>query len=106
MRVSPKEFKEALESLRKTFNEASSHRDERPGYVTTDDHQIDPKWAVFERQTMLEAVNVMRVTYGLEPIAIEKVGRAERCATGHSDYYLKFPLYCAELVFDRFLPEP
>lgn len=58
-----------------------------------------PEWVVFERKTMLDAVNVERAIRGLSPIDVETLyHKAERRAEGHSDYSRKFALYCAWLA--------
>lgn len=55
-------------------------------------------WVTFERKSMFDKVNELRGNAGKEPVTIDKICKAEKNATGHSDYYKKFPLYCAEIV--------
>ena len=47
---------------------------------------------------MLKATNGLRAACSKPPVAMEQVAMAESMAVGHSDYYRKFPLYCARLV--------
>jgi hypothetical protein len=55
-------------------------------------------WMLFERQTMLDAVNAERAARSRPPVSMAEIERADRLASGHSDYSRKFALYCAELV--------
>jgi len=55
-------------------------------------------WVVFERKAMFEAVNELRSLMGKQPVTLDVICKAENSACGHSDYYLKFPMYCAEIV--------
>ena len=57
-----------------------------------------PGWVLFERETMLNAINAERQAAGLPAILIDAVVNVERRACGHSDYQWKFSLYCSELV--------
>ncbi len=55
-------------------------------------------WIEHERLSMLEAVNKDRLALGKMSVSVVEIERVERMALGHSDYSLKFALYCAELV--------
>jgi len=57
-------------------------------------------WVIYERETMLNAVNRARAAYGKQPLPPAAVERVEGLATGHVDYTDKFALYCTELVQD------
>lgn len=37
----------------------------------------------------------------MPPVGVAEIERVERGTVGHSDYSLKFALYCAELALDR-----
>ncbi|MGW1966656.1 hypothetical protein ACWCPD_41115 [Streptomyces sp. NPDC001935] len=47
---------------------------------------------------MHEHVNEIRVQRALPAVPVEGILRVERQAVGHSDYSLKFALYCAEIA--------
>lgn len=51
-------------------------------------------------QTMLDAVNHEREAVGKSQLGVDAVITAERPALGHTDYELKFSLYCARLVVE------
>lgn len=57
-------------------------------------------WVIYEREEMRKAVESLRATLDLATLSDstmdELVSKAEREATGHSDYTHKFSLYCAE----------
>ena len=79
---------------------AMKERSQRDQLVDTPN---GPEWAwvLFERQTMLAAVNDHRVAAGLPPVDVAAVERVEGQAVGHVDYHAKFALYCAELALDE-----
>lgn len=58
-------------------------------------------WIEFERNAMWKAVNDQREKLGRSPIPIQDVERVEGMAVGHTDYALKFALYCADLVYQK-----
>jgi uncharacterized protein YkwD len=78
-------FRDAIEVLDKVFHDVSRNRSL-------------PGWEARERETMFQATNGLRKKLGKPPVSMEQVAMAERMALGHSDYYHKFPLHCAELV--------
>lgn len=83
------------------FSEASADRQARPDIVEdpiTGHPQI--AWYVHERAQMHAAINAWRTERGLTPVTERAVARAEQMACGHSDYYLKYALYCADLAVD------
>lgn len=81
-------FKEVLEK-------AGEQRQKRSQWVNG-----ELAWVAFERQQMFAAVTSERARRGKPPLPITEVERVERQAVGHSDYWRKFSLYCAELVLD------
>jgi hypothetical protein len=101
----PEEFREMLGEMREIFRHAVSFRKDRPGWVKTAEGDMELGWMRFERQQMLEAVNVVRAERQLPEVTMEEVIRADRMAAGHVDYALKFSLYCAELALGAW-PEP
>lgn len=60
----------------------------------------DSSWILREQEAMLQAVNLERVRRQRAPITMETLIRREQLAVGHTDYSIKFALYCAELVLD------
>lgn len=58
----------------------------------------DDSWIRREQEAMLQAVNIERVRRRLSPITMEMLIRREQLAVGHTDYSVKFALYCAELA--------
>lgn len=56
------------------------------------------EWARFEWDTMWAEVNAARAEVGLNPVLLTDIVYAEQQAAGHSDYTMKFALYCAELA--------
>jgi hypothetical protein len=83
--------------LRATLTREQELRGLRPHLVDGPDG-TECAWARYERNRMHEKVNDLRADLGLPPLPLEDILRAERQAVGHSDYSLKFALYCAELV--------
>lgn len=57
-----------------------------------------PAWVLFEREAMLNAINVERAKRGATPIDVARLYREECQAHGHSDYDRKYALYSAWLV--------
>ncbi len=95
---------EALAMFRKILAEAQKERESREGYVkiTLRGRLYDePAWAVYEVETMHAAVARIR-----PEITLEEVWRVEGFARGHSDYSLKFGLYCTELALYGKCPSP
>lgn len=92
-------FKRIFEDLQVVFDAAAKERPQRHEWV------FDPMegrqalgWIIYEREQMLQAVNRIRHTLNRPPVEMLAVWRCEISASGHSDYYRKFPLYCAELA--------
>lgn len=90
-----------IEEFHTILIRAAKSRPERGGWV--DDlcepwPRQQPQWVLYERQQMLEAVNVERLTRGLESASESDVKRVEQMAEGHTDYGSKFALYCTELA--------
>ncbi|MGE7438012.1 spore germination YkwD domain-containing protein [Kitasatospora sp. NPDC001175] len=85
-----------FDEMRAILTRAQEERPHRQGFV---DGELD--WVLFERATMLAAVNQARAEHGLLPVPMESIARAEQQAVGHSDYFKKFALYCAELVQEQ-----
>lgn len=93
------EFKTVFEDLQRVFQEATKEREHRPLDQSKLSHECG--WVLYEREQMHTAVSRWRQQLGLGPVSLPEVERAERLACGHSDYYRKFPLYCAELAVGR-----
>lgn len=55
-------------------------------------------WIEHERSTMFDSVNCERTIMSKRALPITEIERVEKLALGHSDYSLKFALYCAELI--------
>jgi hypothetical protein len=55
-------------------------------------------WIDAEIDVMHHEVNCDRSKRGLPDLSRDVLSRAERMASGHSDYACKFALYCAELA--------
>lgn len=51
-----------------------------------------------EQAAMLHAVNLERVRRRLPHVTMAELIRREQLAVGHTDYAIKFALYCAELA--------
>jgi hypothetical protein len=82
--------------MRRILTHAQEQRDDRQEVI---DGELD--WIRYERQTMHDAVNQARADRGLPPTPLTLIERAEKQATGHSDYTKKFALYCAELALGQ-----
>ncbi len=91
-------WKRDFDELRDVFARAAKERAARPGI---DPELREPEWVTFERRTMHDAVNRIRARYGKPPVTEEAIVRVETSASGHTDYYVKFPLGCADIVHDR-----
>lgn len=79
--------------MERVFDSAASQRKRRTEWVNG-----ELAWVTYEREQMHKAVNEERAKLGLDPIGIEEVRRVETCASGHTDYWRKFTLYCSELA--------
>lgn len=91
-----------IKTMEAVFDKACKERKNRQDFIpdpleTRFVHQV-PAYVLFERDAMLAAVNVHRAARGLPAVDVKKIDRAERLAAGHVDYYLKYPLYCAEIA--------
>jgi len=80
----------------KTFQDAAKERSKRGEFVPPT--WTEPGWVVFERDTMLTAINKERLARGFDPLSLQMFMRVEQLAVGHSDYSTKLALYCAELA--------
>lgn len=56
------------------------------------------EWVTAERKFMIDLVNRRRVELGKSKLEGNEVETAEHKALGHTDYSLKWSLYCAELI--------
>lgn len=63
-------------------------------------------WIDAERFVMQREVNEWRLQFGLRLVDVAAIKRAERMASGHSDYSSKFALYCAEIAMGVKDPQP
>jgi len=76
---------------------AQKERDQRPDLIEGPDGP-ECEWARFERNAMWTEVNRICSERGLPPVLLTQMLDAERQAVGHSDYSLKYALYCAEIT--------
>ena len=96
-----------LASMKSVFDAAAKERKKRQEMVTD---PTDPAWPVFgwilfERERMHAAVNAERARRGLSPADVKLIVRADRLASGHSDYASKYPLYCTEIALGEDEPQ-
>ena len=61
----------------------------------------DDHWTENEEFQMGCEVNRLRHEDGKPPVHLNDVRSAFRCATGHSDYFVKVCRYCRDLVMDN-----
>lgn len=81
-------------------SELSKAQQERPvRQNTTDTGELE--WIVFERDKLLELINLRRARISAPPVDMAAVERIENSAVGHSDYTLKLAIRAAELVLER-----
>lgn len=93
-------YRRTLDALTQIFRLAVKERNQRSDLVEDgDDGWMELAYVVYERKVMWVAVNLFRVNNKLDQIDIEEIRQAQTMASGHSDFGLKFPLYCAELAF-------
>lgn len=100
MTVSMSEKHDLLSQMRGVFDKATKERKKRQEMV---EDPLDPGWKtfgwiLFEREQMHKAVNAERARRGLMAADVKFIARADRLASGHSDYFSKYPLYCAEIA--------
>lgn len=76
------------------LSKAQQERPKRQG--VTDTGELE--WIVFERDKLLELINLRRARLGAPAVNMEAVGRIENSAVGHVDYTSKLALRAAELV--------
>lgn len=91
-----------LNAMRVVFDKATKERKKRQAFVTDPcetrfTHTV-PEYVLYERATMLAAVNEERARRGFSPVDEKAIDRVERLACGHVDYASKYPLYCAEIA--------
>lgn len=93
------------DAVRSTIDEALSaamkERSSREDFVVDPDDEYGrsvPRWALYERWVVFEAVTRERAKLGLGPVSMSLIVRAERSAYGHSDYQRKFVLGAVLLV--------
>ncbi len=68
------------------------------GDIVQDGARFYPAWVVFERDTILAAVNTERRRRGLDQVDVSEVIAAEEQACGHIDYAAKWAYGCARLA--------
>lgn len=83
--------------LRDELRAACQERSRLTGVVQTSSGP-ELEWVLYERNCMLKLVNLLRAERGIPGVDAAEVERADQLATGHVDWFDKFPLYCAELV--------
>jgi hypothetical protein len=95
-------FFSTLEDFRLLLANSQKERKSREGryvpVVIRGRSYEEPAWAVFEVETMRDAVNKLRALDGQPEATTEELWIAEGFAKGHSDYSPKFALYCTELA--------
>lgn len=100
--TTPLQRNDECRSLAAKFREvlaaAAKERDSRQFTVRGPDGYDEMGWVAYERHEMRAAVDAERKDRGLPPVHRDDLLRAERLATGHSDYAAKFAWSCAELV--------
>lgn len=93
--------REAHDHFRKRLADFQKNREDRPAGVPVTIRgrtYLEPAWAVFEVESMHDTINRLRASNGQPGITMDDVWTAEGLAKGHSDYSIKFALYCAELA--------
>lgn len=98
-----------LDKFLEVFQAAAKERSQRNDFVPAPKgtyQSTEPAWAAFERQAMLDAVNLERRVRGLPNVTVAQIIRVETQACGHVDYARKFSLYCAELALGLDKPKP
>jgi hypothetical protein len=95
-----RDLRSRADHLRQVLMTAQGKRDQRPNLVEVNG-VAECEWAVYERQVMHDAVNLLRAGSQLPPVPLADIERVEMLAVGHSDYTAKFAFYCAELVEAR-----
>lgn len=98
MTTRPATKRAICDDLLTMFNAATTMRDQRRHFVTGLDGTPELGWVQFERDLMHEMTNRYRADAGLADVPIEEIAAVEQLAAGHSDYALKFALYCAEIA--------
>lgn len=100
-----RDFEKIRDAMRTAFAQASDARGTDPNayeIVESVDALGRPAkqmgFVHAEMTAMLTAVNTVRTQAGLGPLDLADIARVEQQAAGHSDYYLKYTLYCAELA--------
>jgi hypothetical protein len=95
-------FSSLHEEFRLLLANAQKERKSREGRyvpVMIRGHQFEePAWVVFEVQTMRDAINKVRASDGMPEATMDDLWKVEGFAKGHSDYSMKFALYCTELA--------
>jgi hypothetical protein len=87
----------ALARLQEVLSAAAARRSSN--WVTVDGPcGREPDWLAYERQQLLAEVNWWRAGFGLGPVDEHVIARGESSACGHSDYALKYTLFCAEVA--------
>lgn len=94
------EWRRIVDDLRGRLLVASTMRDQRQ-----DVSDGEPGWVRFERDVMVERVNVLRAERGAGPVAEAAIRWQEDGACGHVDYVAKYAMGCADLVVGRADPE-
>lgn len=76
------------------LSNAQQERPKRQG--VTDTGELE--WIVFERDKLLELINLRRARLSAPAVGMEVVMRIENSAVGHVDYTQKLAIRAAELV--------
>lgn len=76
----------------------SAHQRHKREQIVDGPYGAEFAWVGYEAKRMLNLVNEIRASRGLDPATLEQVRRIEQSACGHSDYADKYALRCAFLA--------
>lgn len=76
---------------------AQLERSARPGMTDAG----EPEWVVFEREKLLELINLRRAKLGKLAVSMDSVEQVENFAVGHFDYTKKLALGAADLALNE-----
>lgn len=91
------EWESVYQDLRLALARAQDERPNRQQF--TQDGELE--WVAYERNVMVDRVNLLRSRRALPPVDSATVRRKESLAEGHIDYSQKFAIGCADLVFQE-----
>lgn len=88
------DWEPAYQELRTALVRAQAQRNTRRG--VTESGELG--WVVYERQVMLDRVNLIRSRRGLGHVEEAAILAAEGQAVGHHDYTQKYAIGCADIA--------